>query len=90
MARSVQPRSITLVNTSPSLARALAKKGDKATTTKNNTGQSIPFIFGEDGFKPQPESMQAWQTYLQQRYPDFRPVSSSEAGQQLLASLSTA
>ncbi len=56
---------------------------------QNNTGQSVPFLFGEDGYKAQPESMQAWQTYLQQRYPDFRPVSSSEVGQQLLASLST-
>jgi putative heme-binding domain-containing protein len=32
--------------------------------------------------------MQAWQQWLQERYPDFRPESSSEAGQKILASLS--
>jgi len=35
----------------------------------------------------QPESMQAWQTWLQQRYPDFRPVSTSETAQKILAGL---
>lgn len=55
---------------------------------QNNTGQSLKFVFGEDGHKAQPESMQAWQQWLQERYPQFRPESSSEAGQKILASLS--
>jgi len=54
---------------------------------QNNTGQSFQFAFGETGHKPQPESMQAWQHWLQQRYPDFRPVDSNEVSQKILASL---
>lgn len=56
---------------------------------QNNTGESHHFVFGEAGHKPQPESMQEWQQWLQERYPDFHPVSSSEAAQKILASLSS-
>jgi putative heme-binding domain-containing protein len=55
---------------------------------QNNTGQSHQFVFGDEGHKVQPESMQAWQQWLQQKYPDFRPVSSSEIDQKILGSLS--
>lgn len=54
---------------------------------QNNTGQAVPFAFGEAGYRPQPESMQAWQKWLEQRYPEYRPVNSSEDAQRLLASL---
>lgn len=54
---------------------------------QNNTSQTLGFVFGEAGFKPQPESMQQWQQWLEQRYPDYRPVSRSETAQRILASL---
>ena len=54
---------------------------------QNNTGQTLQFVFGEPGHRLQPESMHAWQTWLQQRYPDFRPVSTSETAQKILAGL---
>ncbi len=57
---------------------------------QNNTGQSLRFVFGSEGHKPQPESMQAWQQWLEERYPDFKPVSSGESAQQILASLNAA
>jgi putative membrane-bound dehydrogenase-like protein len=56
---------------------------------QNNTEQSRQFVFGSDGYKPQPESMRAWQLYLEERYPDYRPESSSEAAQKILGSLDT-
>lgn len=45
---------------------------------QNNTGKSPAFIFGPDGHKPQPEAMQAWQTALKERYPDFVPTSTDD------------
>jgi putative heme-binding domain-containing protein len=54
---------------------------------QNNTSQTLGFVFGEPGYKPQPESMQSWQQWLEQRYPDYRPVSRSEVAQRILASL---
>jgi putative membrane-bound dehydrogenase-like protein len=56
---------------------------------QNNTGQGHKFVFGTEGHKPQPESMQAWQEWLTQRYPEFKPVNADETARQLLASLST-
>ncbi len=55
---------------------------------QNNTGQAHQFVFGPDGYKPQPESMQVWQQWLQERYPEFQPVDSDEVGRRILASLS--
>ncbi|MFN9718671.1 MAG: HEAT repeat domain-containing protein, partial [Planctomycetota bacterium] len=54
---------------------------------QNNTGQSLQFVFGQEGHKPQPEAMQAWQDWLTQRYPDFRPVNADDAARTILASL---
>jgi len=54
---------------------------------QNNTEHSQQFVFGGDGYKPQPESMRAWQLWLEERYPDYRPESSSDAAQKILASL---
>ncbi|MBL8813600.1 MAG: c-type cytochrome [Planctomycetaceae bacterium] len=54
---------------------------------QNNTSQTLGFVFGEPGYKLQPESMQSWQQWLEQRYPDYRPVSRSEVAQKILASL---
>lgn len=54
---------------------------------QNNTSQTLQFVFGEEGYKLQPESMQAWQQWLEKRYPDFHPVDSSEAGRNMLAKL---
>lgn len=54
---------------------------------QNNTSEAIQFEFGEDGYRLQPESMQLWQTRLEQRYPDFRPPQTSDVAQKILQSL---
>ena len=54
---------------------------------QNNTEQTLAFVFGEQGYKPQPESMQAWQEWLEKRFPDFRPVNTSEQAKKILAGL---
>ena len=54
---------------------------------ENNTSQSHQFAFGEDGYRLQPESMQLWQTWLEVRYPDYRPPQSSDVAQRVLLSL---
>jgi putative heme-binding domain-containing protein len=56
---------------------------------QNNTSEAIPFEFGENGFRLQPESMQQWQARLEQRYPDFRPPQTSDVAQKILLSLDT-
>ncbi len=56
---------------------------------QNNTEQTLKFVFGETGYQPQPESMQAWQEWLESRYPDYRPVNTSEQALKLLASLNS-
>ena len=56
---------------------------------QNNTSQSHQFAFGEDGYRLQPESMQLWQTWLEQRYPDYRPPQTSDVAQKVLLSLET-
>ncbi|MBL8814663.1 MAG: c-type cytochrome [Planctomyces sp.] len=45
---------------------------------QNNTGKSPAFVFGPDGHKPQPESMQAWQQVLKERFPDFVPTTADD------------
>ncbi|MGV2333417.1 MAG UNVERIFIED_CONTAM: hypothetical protein LVR18_04570 [Planctomycetaceae bacterium] len=52
---------------------------------QNNTEQTLGFVFGEAGFRPQPESLMSWQQWLEARFPDFRPVNQSEEARQLLA-----
>ena len=68
-------------------AREFAIRETVMRLLQNNTGQSLQFVFGEAGHKVQPESMHAWQTWLQQRYPEFRQVSTSETAQKILAGL---
>ena len=50
---------------------------------QNNVGQSGGFIFGEDGFRPQPEAMQSWQNLLTERYPNYSPASVSDVARQI-------
>lgn len=54
---------------------------------QNNTEQTLGFVFGESGYRPQPEALQAWQLWLEQRYPGFRPADQSEEARVLLGSL---
>ncbi len=54
---------------------------------QNNTLQAHQFQFGEDGYHLQPESMQQWQTWLEKRYPDYRPPQVSDVAQQVLRNL---
>lgn len=56
---------------------------------ENNTSQSHQFAFGESGYRMQPESMQLWQTWLQDHYPDYRPPQTSDVAQKVLVSLDT-
>ena len=56
---------------------------------QNNTSEAIQFEFGEDGYRLQPESMQLWQTRLEQRYPDYHPPQTSDVAQKVLLSLDT-
>ena len=56
---------------------------------QNNTLQAHQFAFGEDGYRLQPESMQLWQTWLEERYPDYRPPQTSDVAQKVLLSLDT-
>lgn len=54
---------------------------------QNNTLQANQFVFGEEGYRLQPEAMQQWQIWLEQRYPDYRPPQTSDVSQQILLSL---
>jgi len=54
---------------------------------QNNTSQSQLFAFGEEGYRVQPEAMNLWQSFLEQRYPDYRPPQTSDVAQKILASL---
>jgi putative membrane-bound dehydrogenase-like protein len=54
---------------------------------QNNTEQTLGFVFGEAGYEPQRESLQAWEGWLKQRYPEYRPANLSGDVQGLLASL---
>jgi putative membrane-bound dehydrogenase-like protein len=54
---------------------------------QNNTSQAHQFVFGEEGYRLQPESMQRWQTWLETRYPDYHAPSTSDSAQQILLSL---
>jgi putative membrane-bound dehydrogenase-like protein len=54
---------------------------------QNNTSQAHHFQFGEEGYHPQPESMQQWQDWLEKRYPDYRPPQVSDVAQQVLQNL---
>lgn len=54
---------------------------------QNNTEQTLGFVFGEAGFRPQPESLMSWQQWLETRFPNYLPVNQSEEARQLLASL---
>ncbi|MEJ7592240.1 MAG: PVC-type heme-binding CxxCH protein [Planctomycetaceae bacterium] len=56
---------------------------------ENNTSQAQQFVFGEVGYCLQPESMQLWQTWLEQRYPDYHPPQTSDVAQKVLLSLET-
>ena len=54
---------------------------------EHNTSQAHQFAFGEGGYRPQPESMQLWQTWLEDHYPDYRPPQTSDVAQRVLLSL---
>ncbi|HAP08091.1 MAG TPA: hypothetical protein DCR20_09700 [Planctomycetaceae bacterium] len=54
---------------------------------QNNNEQTLQFQFGESGYRTQPESMQAWQEWLERRYPDSRPTSLSEQAAAILKGL---
>jgi hypothetical protein len=54
---------------------------------QNNTSQSHQFALGEDGYRLQPESMQLWQAFLEQHYPNYRPPQSSDVALKILSSL---
>jgi putative membrane-bound dehydrogenase-like protein len=54
---------------------------------QNNTSQSQQFAFGEEGYRLQPEAMNLWQTFLEQRYPDYRPPQTSDVALKILSSL---
>lgn len=54
---------------------------------QNNTEQTLGFVFGEAGYRAQPESLQSWQRWLEIRYPAYQPVNQSEESRQLLMSL---
>ena len=54
---------------------------------ENNTSESHQFVFGEGGYRLQPESMQLWQTWLEHRYPDYRPPQIFDVAQEILLSL---
>ncbi len=54
---------------------------------QNNTSQAHQFVFGEEGYRLQPESMQLWQTWLEKRYPDYHPPQTSDLAQKVLLSL---
>ncbi len=69
--------------------REFQLREDAMRLLQNNTSQSHQFAFGEDGYRLQPESMQLWQTWLDQRYPDYRPPQTSDVAQKILLSLDT-
>lgn len=54
---------------------------------QNNTGASVEFVFGEEGFKPQPDAMRRWQEALQTRYPDYRPIQADDYAKQVFQTL---
>lgn len=54
---------------------------------QNNLLQSFGFVFGKDGHRLQPDAMQAWQDYLDARFPDERPLPASDAAQRVYAML---
>lgn len=54
---------------------------------QNNTEQTLGFVFGEAGHRPQPEALLSWQRWLEMRFPAYRPVNQSEESRELLASL---
>lgn len=56
---------------------------------ENNLGQTVPFVFGSDGHKPQPEALHGWQRLLEERFPDYRPVSATDISARILGSLNS-
>ena len=54
---------------------------------QNNVGESGAFVFGRDGFKPQPEAMQQWQSILSKRYPEYSPVAAGDTARLIYAML---
>jgi putative heme-binding domain-containing protein len=46
---------------------------------QNNTGLDEGFVFGEEGYRPQPDKLQQWKTALEKKYPDFKPQTASDS-----------
>ena len=46
---------------------------------QNNTGRSFGFVFGKKGHRPQPEPLQRWGDWLQNKYPRYQPPGSDAA-----------
>ncbi|MEO2032198.1 MAG: hypothetical protein ABGZ35_08940 [Planctomycetaceae bacterium] len=57
---------------------------------QNNTSQSFGFVFGEDGYQPQPGPLQQWGDWIREKYPRFVPPGSDQgAADELLSELDT-
>lgn len=56
---------------------------------ENNTGLQAGFVFGSEGFRPQPESMQQWQVTLQKKFPEFQPAASGDSAESVMSLLTT-
>lgn len=53
---------------------------------QNNTGRSFGFVFGKKGHRPQPEPLQRWGDWLQNKYPRYQPPGSDAAATRKLLS----
>lgn len=57
---------------------------------QNNMNQSLGFVFGTSGYRPQPEALARWENLLVQRFPKFKPVpAGGQAAQQILSRIKT-
>jgi putative membrane-bound dehydrogenase-like protein len=54
---------------------------------QNNTGLDEGFVFGADGYRPQPDRMQQWQQALAAKYPMYRPAAETDQAQRVLSLL---
>lgn len=45
---------------------------------QNNNGRATKFIFGPLGYRLQPDALQDWQLVLQEKYPQYQPVSQGD------------
>ena len=55
---------------------------------QNNMQQSFGFVFGKDGYRPQPEAFDRWMTYLKKRFPDQEvPIDGGKLAMRVLSVL---